>query len=85
MLLLSDLILDEARLLQIDLVGQLQSTAFAHRPNRAARRSQCGYDFVQHCVVELGRRNLAARQLRDFMNQSLDLALGALDLFGIYR
>ena len=85
MLLLADLIFDEARLLQIDLIGQLQAAAFGDRPDRAAGRRECGDDFVQHRVVEVGGRNLAARQLGDFLHQSLDLALGALHLFGIDR
>src|SRR4051812_15903221 len=85
MLLLTDLILDEAGLLQIDLIGQLQAAAFGNRPNGAARRRECGHDLVQHCVVEVGGRNFAPRQLGDFVDKSLDLALSAFYLIGIHR
>src|SRR6476659_962266 len=85
MLLLADLIIDEAGLLQIDLVSQLQAAAVTYGPNRAAGRRERGHDFVQHRIVEVGGRNLAARELGDFVNQSLDLALSALDLLSIHR
>ena len=84
-LLLADLVLDEAGLLQIDLVNELQATAFANCPDSTAWCREGSNDLVEHLVVELGRRNFATRQLRDFLHQALDLALGAFDLFGIHR
>ena len=72
-------------MLQIDLIGELQAAAFGDRPHRAAGRRQRGHDLVEHRVVEVGRRDLAPRELGDFVDESLDLALRALDLFGVHR
>ena len=69
---------------QVDLIGQLQAAGVGDRPHGAAGRGQRGHHLVEHRVVELGRRNLAPRQLGDLLDQSLDLALGALDLLGIH-
>ena len=75
MLRLADRIVDQSRLSQIDLVGELQSTRVGHCPHRSARRGQRGDDLVEHRVVELGWRNLASRQLGNLVDQPLDLAL----------
>ena len=85
MLLLADLIVDQTSLLQIDLVDQLQAATFADCPDRATGRREGGHHFVEHRVIELGGRSLAARQLRDFLDEPLNLALCALDLFSIHR
>ena len=60
MLLLADLIFDEAGLLQVDLVGELQAAGRGHRPHGTARRGEGGHDLVQHGVVELGRSDIRA-------------------------
>lgn len=83
MLLLSDLIFNETGLLQIDLVCQLQTTRFADHPHRAAGRRERRDNLVEHRVVEIDRRDIAARKFGDFLDEPLDLALRALDLIGI--
>ncbi len=84
-LLLGGLVFDEPGLLQVDLIDQLQAAGLRYRPHGAPRRCQGSHHLVEHGVVELSRRNTAARQLGDFVDEPLDLALGALDLFGVHR
>ena len=81
---LSDRTFNQACLTQIDLIGEVQAARVGHRPNRAARSGQRCDDLVQHRVVELGRRDVAPRQLGDLLYQSLDLAFGALDLVRVH-
>ena len=84
-LLLADLVFDQPGLPQIDLVGELQAAGVGDRPHGAAGRGQRGHHLVEHRVVEIGRRDLAPRELGDLLDQPLDLALGALDLLGVHR
>jgi hypothetical protein len=84
-LLLANLVFDQASLLEVDLVGELQAAGCGYCPHRAAGRGESGHDLIEHRVVKLGRSDIRPRQLRDFLDKPLDFALSAFDLLGIYR
>ena len=85
MLRLADRILDESRVAQIDLIGELQPTRVGECPHRPAGCRQRRHHFVEQRVVELGLVDFGPRELGDFLHEALDLALRAFDLRRVDR
>ena len=82
---LADRILDQSRVAQIDLIGELQPTRLGHRPHRSARRRQRRHHLVEQRVIELGLVDLGPRELGNLLHEVLDLALRALDFGRVDR
>ena len=66
-------ILDQPGLLNIKLVLERELTIFARRPDNPPVGSQRGNHPVEEFGIELARRHVLPRQLRDFAYQGLNL------------
>ena len=66
-------VLAEIGLLEIDLILQGQLVVFVDRPDGPAHRGQGGNHAGEKLAIEFARRQALLRQLRNFIDQRLDL------------